>query len=417
LRVWLYSFALFLYRQTMRLAALFHPKAKLWHEGQQTLWEGLESAMHSNEKPVAWIHTASMGEFEQGRPIMEAFKNQYPDHFILVTFYSPSGYEVRKNTPGIDYISYLPFDGRYASARFLDLVEPKIALFVKYEFWYFYLQGLRDRGIHTLLVSGIFRPNHVFFQWYGGFFRSMLASFNHLFVQNTESKELLESIGIHAVTVAGDTRFDRVLANARNSAPWDLLTQFVDNQAFIVVGSAWQADLDCIIPLINAHAFPLKWVIVPHEIHAAELQSWKNQMSVPVMFSTGELVDNAEVLIVDEIGRLATMYRGATFAYIGGAFGSGLHNTLEAAVYGPTVFFGNKNYQKFHEAVDLVSLGLAFPIADAATLEQAMRVIFEDDDLLVNKQVMSRNFVALQAGATARIMSYIEQTNQAYVAQ
>ncbi len=401
----------------MRLAALFHPKAKLWHEGQQTLWEGLESAMHLNEKPVAWIHTASMGEFEQGRPIIEAFKNQYPDHFILVTFYSPSGYEVRKNTPGIDYISYLPFDGRHASARFLDLVKPKIALFVKYEFWYFYLQGLRDRGIHTLLVSGIFRPNHVFFQWYGGFFRSMLASFNHLFVQNTESKELLESIGIHAVTVAGDTRFDRVLANARNSSPWDLLTQFVDNQAFIVVGSAWQADLDCIIPLINAHAFPLKWVIVPHEIHAAELQSWKNQMSVPVMFSTGELVDNAEVLIVDEIGRLATMYRGATFAYIGGAFGAGLHNTLEAAVYGPTVFFGNKNYQKFNEAVDLVSLGLAFPIADAATLEQAMRVIFEDEDLLVNKQVMSRNFVALQAGATERIMSYIEQTNQAYVAQ
>lgn len=401
----------------MRLAALFHPKAKLWHEGQQTLWEGLESAMHSNEKPVAWIHTASMGEFEQGRPIIEAIKNQYPDHFILVTFYSPSGYEVRKNTPGIDYISYLPFDGRYASARFLDLVKPKIALFVKYEFWYFYLSGLRERRIHTLLVSGIFRPNQVFFQWYGGFFRSMLASFNHLFVQNTESKELLESIGIHAVTVAGDTRFDRVLANARNSAPWDLLAQFVDNQAFIVVGSAWQADMDCIIPLINAHAFPLKWVIVPHEIHAAELQSWKNQMSVPVMFSTGELVDNAEVLIVDEIGRLATMYRGATFAYIGGAFGAGLHNTLEAAVYGPTVFFGNNNYQKFHEAVDLVSLGLAFPIADAASLEQAMRVIFEDDDLLVNKQVMSRNFVALQAGATARIMSYIEQTNQAYVAQ
>lgn len=245
----------------------------------------------------------------------------------------------------------------------------------------------------------------------------MLASFHHLFVQNTESKELLESIGIHTVTVAGDTRFDRVLANARNSAPWDLLTQFVNNQAFIVVGSAWQADMDCIIPLINAHAFPLKWVIVPHEIHAAELQSWKNQMSVPVMFSTGELVDDAEVLIVDEVGRLSTMYRGATFAYIGGAFGAGLHNTLEAAVYGPTVFFGNKNYQKFHEAVDLVSLGLAFPIADAASLEQAMRVIFEDDDLLVNKQVMSRNYVALQAGATARIMSYIEQTNMAYVAQ
>jgi len=401
----------------MRLAALFHPKAKLWHEGQQTVWAGLESAMQLNQKPVAWIHTASMGEFEQGRPIIEAFKNQYPGYFILVTFYSPSGYEVRKNTPGIDYISYLPFDGRYASARFLDLVKPKIALFVKYEFWYFYLQGLRDRGIQTLLVSGIFRPNHVFFKWYGGFFRSMLASFNHLFVQNTESKELLESIGIQTVTVAGDTRFDRVLANARNSEPWDLLAQFVDNQAFIVVGSAWKADMDCIIPLIKSHAFPVKWVIVPHEIHVAELQAWKNQMGVPVMFSTGEMVEDAEVLIVDEVGRLATMYRGATFAYIGGAFGAGLHNTLEAAVYGPTVFFGNKNYQKFHEAVDLVSLGLAFPIADAASLEKEMRAIFEDDDLLVNKQVMSRNYVALQAGATNRIMAYIEQSNKTYVTQ
>jgi 3-deoxy-D-manno-octulosonic-acid transferase len=196
-----------------------------------------------------------------------------------------------------------------------------------------------------------------------------------------------------------------------------LLAHFVDNQAFIVVGSAWQADMDCIIPLINAHAFPVKWVIVPHEIHSAELQSWKNQMAVSVMFSKGNFVEDAEVLIVDEVGRLATMYRGATFAYIGGAFGAGLHNTLEAAVYGPTVFFGNKNYQKFHEAVDLVSLGLAFPIADAASLENSMRVIFDDDELLVNKQVMSRNYVAMQAGATARIMEYIELKNIAYVAQ
>ena len=413
----MYSFVLFLYRQTMRLASLFHPKANLWHEGQQTSWVGLEAVMQLNRKPVFWIHTASMGEFEQGRPILEAFKNQYPDYFILVTFYSPSGYEVRKNTPGIDFVSYLPLDGPHSSSRFLDLVKPKIALFVKYEFWYFYLQGLRKRGIQTLLVSGIFRPNQSFFQWYGGFFRGMLANFDHLFVQNKESKDLLESIGIREVTVAGDTRFDRVLANARNAKPWDLLAHFVDNQAFIVVGSAWQADMDCIIPLINAHAFPVKWVIVPHEIHSAELQSWKNQMSVPVMFSKGDFVDKAEVLIVDEVGRLATMYRGATFAYIGGAFGAGLHNTLEAAVYGPTVFFGNKNYQKFHEAVDLVSLGLAFPIADAASLEKEMRVIFEDDDLLVNKQVMSRNYVALQAGATARIMEYIEQNNIAYVAQ
>ena len=413
----MYSFALFLYRQTMRLAASFHPKAKLWVEGQRTVWDGLQAALQLNEKPVAWFHTASMGEFEQGRPVIEAFKNQYPDYFILVTFYSPSGYEVRKNTPGIDFVSYLPLDGAGSSVRFLDLVKPQIAIFVKYEFWYFYLHGLKKRGIQTLLISAIFRQNQSFFQWYGGFFRGMLASFDHLFVQNKESKELLESIHMNQVSVAGDTRFDRVLANARKSESWDLLDKFIDNQAFIVVGSAWQADMDCIIPLINAHAFPVKWVIVPHEIHAAELQSWKNQMSVPVMFSKGEFVEQAEVLIVDEVGRLSTMYRGATFAYIGGAFGAGLHNTLEAAVYGPTVFFGNKNYRKFHEAVDLVSLGLAFPIADSKSLEIAMRDIFDHDDLLVDKQVMSRQYVALQSGATERIMAYIQQTKPANVTQ
>ena len=413
----MYSFALFLYRQTMRLAASFHPKAKLWVEGQRTVWDGLQAALQLNEKPVAWFHTASMGEFEQGRPVIEAFKNQYPDYFILVTFYSPSGYEVRKNTPGIDFVSYLPLDGAGSSVRFLDLVKPQIAIFVKYEFWYFYLHGLKKRGIQTLLISAIFRQNQSFFQWYGGFFRGMLASFDHLFVQNKESKELLESIHMNQVSVAGDTRFDRVLANARKSESWDLLDKFIDNQAFIVVGSAWQADMDCIIPLINAHAFPVKWVIVPHEIHAAELQSWKSQMSVPVMFSKGEFVEQAEVLIVDEVGRLSTMYRGATFAYIGGAFGAGLHNTLEAAVYGPTVFFGNKNYRKFHEAVDLVSLGLAFPIADSESLEKAMRDIFDHDDLLVDKQVMSRQYVALQSGATERIMAYIQQTKPANVTQ
>ncbi len=413
----MYSFALFLYRQTMRLAASFHPKAKLWVEGQRTVWDGLQAALQHNDKPVAWFHTASMGEFEQGRPVIEAFKNQYPDYFILVTFYSPSGYEVRKNTPGIDFVSYLPLDGAGSSVRFLDLVKPQIAIFVKYEFWYFYLHGLKKRGIQTLLISAIFRQNQSFFQWYVGFFRGMLASFDHLFVQNKESKELLESIHMNQVSVAGDTRFDRVLANARKSESWDLLDKFIDNQAFIVVGSAWQADMDCIIPLINAHAFPVKWVIVPHEIHAAELQSWKNQMSVPVMFSKGEFVAQAEVLIVDEVGRLSTMYRGATFAYIGGAFGAGLHNTLEAAVYGPTVFFGNKNYRKFHEAVDLVSLGLAFPIADSESLEKAMRDIFDHDDLLVDKQVMSRQYVALQSGATERIMAYIQQTKPANVTQ
>ena len=394
---------------SIRLISSFHRKAKAWEIGQQEVWEGLEKKIAANQKPVAWFHTASMGEFEQGRPIIDAFKRTYPNYFILVTFFSPSGYEVRKNAPGIDYVSYLPLDGPRNSARFLDLVKPKLAIFIKYEFWYFYLTGLQKRQIPSLLVSAIFRQNQVFFSWYGQFFSNIVARFTHIFVQDADSKTLLEQIDINQVSVGGDTRFDRVLSNAQNGQSWDLLTDFLQDTAFIVVGSAWQADIDCLLPLINSRKFPVKWVIVPHEIHDSELKAWEASIQLPVWFSTREKVNDAEVLIVNEVGRLSSLYRGATFAYIGGAFGAGLHNTLEAAVFGPTVFFGNKNYTKFKEAVDLVACGLAFPVANAEELAEKMTEIWEDEQLLVNKQVQSRHFVALHAGATQRIMEYINQ--------
>jgi 3-deoxy-D-manno-octulosonic-acid transferase len=209
------------------------------------------------------------------------------------------------------------------------------------------------------------------------------------------------------VTVAGDTRFDRVLDNLKNPVSWDLLTNFLDNKEFMVVGSAWQADMDVLIPLINSKKYPFKWVIAPHEIHSEELKSWEDKIDLTVSYSKGPARENADVLFVNEVGRLANLYRGASFAYIGGAFGDGLHNTLEAAVFGPTVFFGNKNYQKFKEARDLIELGLAFPIANAEELDQAMRVIYEDDQNFVNKQVQSRTFVQIQAGATERIMDFV----------
>lgn len=380
-----------------------------WEKGQSEVWEGLEKNLRFNQKPVAWFHTASMGEFEQGRPIIDAFKQAYPDYFILVTFFSPSGYEVRKSAPGIDFVSYLPFDSAQSATRFLDLVKPKLAIFVKYEFWYFYLTGLQKREIPSLLVSAIFRPNQVFFAWYGQFFKKIVASFTHIFVQDIDSKNLLERIDMSNVTIGGDTRFDRVLSNARQGQIWDLLTDFLQETAFIVVGSAWQADMDCILPLINSKRFPVKWVIVPHEIHDSKLRAWEASIQLAVMYSKGEKVTDAEVLIVNEVGRLSSLYRGASFAYIGGAFGAGLHNTLEAAVFGPTVFFGNKNYMKFKEAVDLVACGLAFPVGSTQELEEKMSEIWEDEQLFVNKQVQSRQFVALHAGATHRIMDYIDQ--------
>ncbi len=405
----MYSFALFLYRQLVRVVSLFQSKANLWNEGQIHVWDGLERALATNDRPVAWFHTASLGEYEQGKPVMEAFRAQYPNHFILVTFFSPSGYEIRKHAKDVDFVSYLPLDGFKSSARFLDFVRPQVAIFVKYEFWYFYLKGLRDRNIPTVLISAIFRPNQAFFAWYGGFFRDILTCFTQIFVQEEASKNLLESIEIKHVQIGGDTRFDRVVQHLRQPKPWDVLDQFINQKEFMVIGSAWQADMDVLIPLINSKAFPFKWVIVPHEIHPDELSRWASQIVLPVQFSTKETVEDAQVLIVDQIGYLSQIYRGATFAYIGGAFGAGLHNTLEASVYGPTVFFGNKNYSKFKEARDLVEFGLAYPISDTDSLAKKMREIYDSDEAFVNKQVQARTFVALQAGATERIMSYLKE--------
>jgi len=387
---------------------MFHSKAKKWNIGQNHVWEGLESAFENNQKPVAWFHTASMGEFEQGKPIIDAFSNEYPNYFILVTFFSPSGYEVRKNSPGIDYVSYLPFDGASTSKRFLDLVNPSMVFFVKYEFWYFYLHELKNRNINTILVSAIFRKNQPFFKWYGGFFRNILTSFEQIFVQDESSKGMLHSINIQHVTLGGDTRFDRVLSNLRSAQPWSLCSEFVGQSEFVVLGSVWDADMDCLIPLINSGKFPFKWVVVPHEINESTLKSWESKIEIPVGYSKGETLDaNAQVLFVNEVGRLSSLYRGALFAYIGGAFGAGLHNTLEAAVFGPTVFFGNKNFEKFHEAVELVNLGLAFPVVNSQELEEKMLEIYHSEDLLVQKQVQSRQFVASHAGATACIMNYV----------
>ncbi len=405
----MYSFVLFLYRQLVRIVSIFQSKANLWNKGQQQVWDGLSKALAANKRPVAWFHTASLGEFEQGKPIMEALRAQYPDYFVLVTFFSPSGYEVRKHAQDIDYVSYLPLDGARSSARFLDLVKPQVAIFVKYEFWYFYLKGLQSRQIPTLLVSAIFRPNQVFFAWYGGFFSDFLACFTQIFVQDEHSLKLLQAIDIQQVQLGGDTRFDRVMYHLRHPKPWDVLDRFINQQAFMVIGSAWQADMDILIPLINAKQFPFKWVIVPHEIHRDTLNRWASEINLPVQFSTGTPIEDAQVLIVDQIGYLSQIYRGASFAYIGGAFGAGLHNTLEASVFGPTVFFGNLNYLKFKEARELVEFGLAYPIADTESLARIMREIYDSDEDFVNKQVQARTFVALQAGATDRIMNYLNE--------
>lgn len=407
MRVWLYSFALFLYRQTLRGLSKFHPKAKLWNQGQNQVWSGLEKAFSHQHQPVAWFHTASLGEFEQGRPIIEAYKKQFPTHFILVTFFSPSGYEVRKNFTGVDFVSYLPLDGARSSKRFLDLVKPQLAIFVKYEFWHFYLTGLAERQVPLILVSAIFRPKQVFFAWYGGFYRNLLRQFNHLFVQDQASQDLLNGIGIVDVHVAGDTRFDRVWAQSKQVSSWDILEDFLQGKAFAVLGSVWQADMDRIIPLINKQSLPIKWVIAPHEIREEELEQWKSAIQLPAVYSKGnpnEEWAQHQVLLVNEVGRLSSIYQGADFAFIGGAYGDGLHNTLEATVFGPAIAFGNANYLKFREATALIEDGIARTISTTEELEKYWLDLWNNPSQRAHVKAASEAFIAKNIGATDAIM-------------
>ncbi len=363
---------------------------------------------HSSHSVVVWFHVASLGEFEQGRPLIEKYKAQYPDHFIVLTFFSPSGYEIRKHYDKVDLILYLPLDSRKNAERFLDLVKPKLAIFVKYEYWYFYLSGLKKRGIPTLLVSAIFRKNSVFFGRFGSFFRNMLNNFSRLYLQNQASADLLKAHSVHHVEVVGDTRFDRVFELSQQIEPWELKSQFVANDRFAVAGSVWEADMQVLIPLIQQSG--LKWIIAPHEMHEQEMQAWAKELGVSVAFSKGSSmkeIKQAKVLFVNEFGRLSSLYKSCSYAYIGGSFGAGLHNTLEAAVFGPPIFFGNKNYQKFQEAVTLNEKGIAFPIDNAEELIQRWTELEKNE--AQRKEIFERSiqFVQENVGASAKIMSYI----------
>ncbi len=411
MRVWLYSFSLFLYRQTLRLVSKFHAKAKLWTIGQNYVWLELIKHLHNNQKPVFWIHAASLGEFEQGRPVIEAISKKYPNYFILITFFSPSGYEIRKNYPLANLVSYLPLDNRSAAKKFLNIVKPQFAIFVKYEFWYFYLTELQKRQIPTLLISAIFRENSPFFKWYGGIYRKMLTCYSRIFVQDFQSKDLLESIGIQHAVVAGDTRFDRVNELSKKVESWDLLERFLNQSKFTVLGSVWNADMEILIPIINQSKWDMKWIVVPHEIHSNELETWKSQLTQSTVYSKGAIEQdfyNAQVMIVNEIGRLSSLYQGAQFAYIGGGFGAGLHNTLEAAVFGPALFFGNKNYTKFKEACDLRDLGVAFPVEDAEELRKNLQELYENAESRELIKKKSKAYIQENIGATDQIMNFIQ---------
>ncbi|MBG8553630.1 3-deoxy-D-manno-octulosonic acid transferase [Hymenobacter guriensis] len=409
----LYSIALHLYALLLRLVAPFVPKAAQWLAGRQELLPRIQAALRAEKAPLAWFHCASLGEFEQGRPLMEAYTSRHPGHKLVLTFFSPSGYEVRKNWPGADYVFYLPLDTADNARLFLDAVRPRLAVFVKYEFWYHFLHELRERQIPAICVSAIFRPEQTFFQPWGGFFRRILGSFTHIFTQNAASVELLRSAGITQASVAGDTRFDTVVRTA--SAPpraLPLVDAFTDDWAPVfIIGSSWPEDLPALRPLLAQYQEQLRFIVAPHEISETNLRLVEEALPGRVVRysqATEATVAEARVLLMDNVGLLSQLYRFGHFAYIGGAFGKGLHNTLEAAAFGLPLFFG-PTYHKFQEAQDLVELGVAFPINTAQELLTAFAPLFRSEEARLKVQDLSLDYVHDHSGATNKIMQWLAE--------
>lgn len=407
----LYIFSIYLYQFLLKLLAPFHTKARLWTNGRKDIFSRLETALTGNTAPIAWFHCASLGEFEQGRPMIEAYQLAYPAHKIMLTFFSPSGYEVRRTYAGADYIFYLPIDTASNAQRWMELVKPRIAFFVKYEFWYHYLKALRAQGTLIVSFSAIFRANQLFFKSYGGFYRRLLRYFDHIFVQNQQSLELLKQIQIHAVTVTGDTRFDRVqqICNAKKSIP--LAEQFKNGQKLLIIGSSWPQDMDVLVPFLNNFQEELKVIIAPHEIHDNELEKLTKSLhrkSIRYSQANESNVAEADVLLIDNIGMLSSLYQYAEFAYIGGAFGKGLHNILEAATFGMPVIFG-PNYLKFAEAKELIAEGGAFSVKDTSAFGGIFTSLYSNEEEHRSVSEIARHYVSEHTGATIKIMAWVKQ--------
>ena len=406
----IYNIGIATYRNAVRLAAAFRkPKAKLMLRGQRRCFRTLQRKLDPSGGYI-WIHASSLGEFEQGRPLIEMIKRKQPEARILLTFFSPSGYEVRKNFSMVDTVVYLPFDLPRNVKRFLDLVKPSMAIFIKYEFWGNYLQALNRRGVPTYIISSIFRPKQVFFRPWGGMFRKMLKCFDTIFVQNEQSRELLASIGLKDnVIIAGDTRFDRVADVKAAAREFPLVAKFVEKSPFtLVMGSSWPPDEDIVIPYFNAHR-DMKLIIAPHEFDRQRLHTLMSKLSRPARFyseATPQNIESADCLIIDSFGLLSSLYRYGQAAYIGGGFGAGIHNINEAAVYGIPVIFGPKHH-KFQEASDLIDLDGAMSIHDADSFSAAMDPLLENEPLRLKCGAAAGNYIQEHLGGTQLIYDLI----------
>lgn len=399
----MYTIAIYLYALAVRLASLTNRKARLMIKGHRKTWRTLRE--HAKERQhYVWFHAASLGEFEQGRPLMERLRREHPEKRILLTFFSPSGYEVRKDYAGADLVCYLPFDTPLNARRFVRLVQPEKAFFIKYEFWHHYIDELHRAGVPVYSVSSIFRNDQIFFRPYGRGYARVLHHFNHFFVQNEASRRLLNSLGVTQVSVTGDTRFDRVIDIRNQAKSLPLAAALTGDSRTIVAGSTWPPDEEILIPYFNRHP-ELKLIIAPHEVNEERLRSIEQRLKRPALRysqATPESSAQADCLIIDGYGLLSSLYRYATLAYVGGGFGVGIHNVPEAAVYGVPVFFGPNN-QRFREARDLINEGGSFEVTSADDFQAQADRLLADERALAKSGQAAGDYIRRNSGATEAI--------------
>ena len=416
----LYNLFLIIYSASIRIVSFWNKKAKLWVNGRKDYFENLKNTFNANGQKTVWMHCASLGEFEQGRPVIKKLKEDYPQTSIVITFFSPSGFEIAKNDKDFKQVFYLPMDSSSHAKEFLNIVKPDLVLWVKYEYWHYYLQEIKRRNIPLLLISGVYRNNQVFFKWYGGFYRKMLECFTHFFVQNVSSKEQLQKlIAEEKITVSGDTRCDRVINIAESFIEVDGIADFCGNKKVIVAGSTWEDDEAEWTHFVKIHP-EIKFIIAPHEIDEENLADVKKEFRGSIFYSewmkeqvtgtryqvSGEAFN---CLIIDNIGMLSRLYHYATITYVGGGFGDdGLHNILEAAVYGKPVIFGPE-YEKNFEAEELIDCSGAISIENALELEKVVNNLLNNDEEIVSRGNAAKNYVYKNAGASQNIITYIQK--------
>ena len=409
----LYNLAIAVYILGIRIAALFQSKAKLWVQGRKNLFQQLEQGIQTaaSSGPLVWIHCASLGEFEQGRPIIELLKEKNPELQILLTFFSPSGYEIRKHYPLADHVFYLPSDSASHARQFIDICKPQLAIFVKYEFWYHYLNTLSKNEIPTLLVAARFRSSQLFFKWYGALFRKLLFKFDWIFLQDEASADLLSNIDLERFSVNGDPRIDRVLQIAEQAKSFPIIEAFAKNHKTLIIGSSWPPDEELFAACIESYAGKgWKFIFAPHEIGKAHIQQLEGLLPVPALKYSEANLENYKsysVLIVDNIGMLSSLYKYGHIAYIGGGFGAGIHNTLEPIAFGLPVIFGPK-YHKFDEAVYLVKQQGGFSIQNAEALQKVLNALL-DTGFHTQASSVALNYLNENKGASIQIVEHINQ--------